>query len=530
MGEQEQLLKDKWEDIHKLQEHYTDFRDFYSDVSVELIGFEPSSMQYDIANYIANSPLYAMVMALRGEGKTVITGAYAVWCLIHDPTMRILILSAGSTMAKEISTWCIQIINTLDVLACLRCDKSHPGARASVEAYDVHYLLKGADKSPSIKCMGITSNMQGSRADLLIADDIESQKNALTETMREQLRHLTLDFTSINQNGKIFYLGTPQSIDSIYTALPQRGFDIRIYPARYPTPEEMQAYGDYLAPYILEPLKEDPSLAEGGGMLGDRGRPTDPVMADEETLVRKEIDQGKAYFNLQFMLNTELTDEERHPLKIHNCMFYSFDLEECPGKFIWTNNPKFKIEPVKGSLKNIRAYQPAKCSEEYFFYGKKIMSIDPSGASGSGDETAISILYECNGYIIVMYCTGLHGSSSPETLETISDLVKKYNIQNIIVEKNMGAGVYTETLRGHFIRKQIRVGIEEVWSSGQKELRIIDSLEPAISSHKLLFDINMLEHDILSTQKYPAATRQSYQLFWQLTKLTRDRQSLAHDD
>ena len=115
------------------------------------------------------------------EAKTTITGCYAVWCLIHDPTTRVFILSAGSTMAKEISTWCIQIFNGMPILEILRCDKSHPGARSSVEAYDVHYELKGPDKSPSIKCMGITSNMQGTRADLLISDDIESAKNAQTE-------------------------------------------------------------------------------------------------------------------------------------------------------------------------------------------------------------------------------------------------------------------------------------------------------------------------------------------------------------
>jgi len=170
MATKEEIQK-RWDDLHKLQEHYSDFRDFYADCSIDLLGFVPSDLQYDIANYVANGPMYAMVMAFRGAAKTTITGCYAIWCLIHDPTLRVLILSAGSTMAKEISTWCIQIINTIPELECLRCDKSHTGARASVEAYDVHYILKGPDKSPSIKCMGITSNMQGSRADLLIADD-----------------------------------------------------------------------------------------------------------------------------------------------------------------------------------------------------------------------------------------------------------------------------------------------------------------------------------------------------------------------
>ena len=169
--EKQQEIDWRWSELKKLQLHYVDFRDFYADCSEMLLGFTPSAMQYDIANYVANGPLYCMVQAQRGEAKTTITGCFAVWCLIHDPSFRVLILSAGSKMAKQISTWCIQIINSMPELEILRCDKSHPGARASVEAYDVHWQLKGADKSPSIACMGITSSIQGFRADLLIADD-----------------------------------------------------------------------------------------------------------------------------------------------------------------------------------------------------------------------------------------------------------------------------------------------------------------------------------------------------------------------
>jgi len=161
----------RWSEVEKLQEHYEDFRDFYADVSETLIGFTPTWLQYDIADYIANGPLWSLVEAQRGNAKTTIAGCYAIWCLIHDPSSRILIISAGSTMAKEISTWCIQILNIMPELEVLRCDKHNPGSRASVEAYDIHWMLKGADKSPSLKCMGITSSLQGSRADLLIADD-----------------------------------------------------------------------------------------------------------------------------------------------------------------------------------------------------------------------------------------------------------------------------------------------------------------------------------------------------------------------
>ncbi len=521
----------RWDELYKLQDHYADFRDFYADCSEELLGFTPSAMQYDIAMYVERGPMYSMVQAQRGQAKTTITGCYAVWCLIHDPTMRVLILSAGSTMAKEISTWCIQIINTLDCLEILRCDKSHPGARASVEAYDVHWMLKGADKSPSIKCMGITAAMQGSRADLLIADDIESTKNSLTQIMRDQLRHLTLDFTSINSLGKILYLGTPQTTDSIYTGLPSRGFTVRIWPGRYPTKDEEEVYGDYLAPYIRIRLDADPSLGTGGGPLGEQGQPTDPVMMDETILTQKQLDQGKAYFNLQFMLNTDLMDADRFPLKLNHVMFYDFDNDECPGKFIWSNSSDNQLTFPAGSLlPKERIFQPARADEEYFFYTTRLMSIDPAGGGQNGDETGVSIIYECNGQLIAKWVTGVPGGTSPDKFDQIIKMIEKYEVNLILVEKNYGNGAYTEALKGAMSLKNVQCTIEEVWSAGQKELRIIDALEPVIGSHKLMLDKRILDHDAESTQKYPIEKRGSYQLLFQMARITRARDALVHDD
>ena len=104
------------------------------------------------------------------QAKTTLTAIYVVFRLIHQPSFRILIFSAGSKMAKEIATWVVQIITGIDFLECMRAVRAE-GDRESIEGYDVHWVLKGADKSPSVKCLGVDSNAQGSRADILIADD-----------------------------------------------------------------------------------------------------------------------------------------------------------------------------------------------------------------------------------------------------------------------------------------------------------------------------------------------------------------------
>jgi len=181
----------RWRDLQALQEHYKDFRVFLHDVMTELLGFNCSWLQLDIAAFLQHGPLYIMIQAQRGQAKTTITAAYAVWCLIHNPQQRVLITSSTDDMATEISNWIIQIIRGMPELECLRPDKS-AGDRESVKAFDIHHDLKGPEKSPSIKCRPITGSLSGNRADLLIADDIETPKNSQTESQRETLRYLNL--------------------------------------------------------------------------------------------------------------------------------------------------------------------------------------------------------------------------------------------------------------------------------------------------------------------------------------------------
>jgi len=221
----------RWEMLELVQAAYRTFTPFLEDVMTEL-GFATTEVQKDIASFLEHGPHYLMIQAQRGQAKTTITAAFAVWRLLHEPCSRILILSAGGTQANEISTLVVRIIMTMEVLAYLRPDRN-AGDRTSVEAFDVHHSLKGLDKSPSVACVGITGNLQGKRADLLIADDIESQKNSQTEHQRQQLLNLTRDFPSICATGRIVYLGTPQSVNSIYNTLPGRGYTVRIWTGRF---------------------------------------------------------------------------------------------------------------------------------------------------------------------------------------------------------------------------------------------------------------------------------------------------------
>ena len=520
--------RERWDQLKLVQDAYPDFNEFLYDVITGLMGFNCTANQIDMADYLQTGPQFRMIQAQRGQAKTTVTAAYAVWRLIHDPTTRILIVSSGDKMAKEISNWILQILHGMPELSCMLPDRSK-GDRASVEAFDIHYALKGPEKSPSVACMGITGNMQGKRADVLIADDIESQKNSASAEMRERLTHLSRDFTSINSTGDIIYLGTPQSVDSIYNGLPGRGYDIRIWPGRYPTEKELDNYGVYLAPMIMNAMLADPSLQSGGGMDGTRGRPTDPTLLGEEILVKKEIDQGASYFQLQHMLDTRLSDSERYPLKLSKVLFMNVPAQNVPVQLYAQAAPVHLISTPSDYPLMDKMYRVAGHSNEFLPYDGVHMYIDPAGGGQNGDETAFAVTKFSSGKVFVCAVGGVPGGLDMASLDMLTAIAALWKPNKITIEKNYGSGALSNVLQPVLFKKH-QCEVEDVWESGQKELRIIDTLEPVIGSGRLIMEEDLIASEWQACQKYPAERRASYSLLTQMAKITRDRGSLFHDD
>lgn len=522
----------RWRKLEYLQREYASFAPFLDDC-MDLLGFTSSPLQHDIGSYIAYGPQYLMVQAQRGQAKTTIAAIFAVWSLIHNPHHRVLILSAGGTQANEISTLIVRIIMNMDELECMRPDKSL-GDRTSVEAFDLHYTLKGIDKSPSVSCIGITGNLQGKRADLLIPDDIESSKNSRTATMRELLLDLTRDFTSINSTGRILYLGTPQSIESIYNTLPARGFTVRIWPGRFPSLEQLENYGDMLAPFIRSKLERDASLCAGGGLLGDQGQPTDPTYLTEAILQKKELDQGKTYFQLQHMLNTALADAAKFPLKLDEIIVMNL------GRKAKLNDqsrfPLTVVRAVGAGLKDIAIHNtpyklalPAVVDTDYAALQGTIMYVDPAGGGKNGDETAYAVTGFLNGNIYLLAAGGLPGGYGTPQMEALADIAADWQVNEVIIEKNMGYGAFTVVWLP-ILRLKHTCKVDEDFVTGQKELRIVETLEPIISRGSLIINETIIETDQTDTARYETSKRLLYSLFHQLSKMSRERDALIHDD
>lgn len=521
-------IETRFAHIMMLAEHYVNFVDFALDGMV-FLGFSLTEMQGDIASFMQHGPRLRMVMAQRGEAKTTLAALYAIWRIIHRPSTRVLIVSAGEDNSSDTATLIVRLIMTWDILECLRPDKA-AGDRTSTQAFDVHYALKGLDRSPSIACAGITSNLPGRRADLLIPDDVESNKNGLTVTQRTQLLQLTKEFSSICTHGDILYLGTPQSKDSIYNTLEGRGYEVRIWPGRYPTPEEVEKYGNRLAPYLAERIQADPSLQTGGGLDGTRGQAADPGRYTDEDLIEKELDKGPEDFQLQYMLDTSLADATRLQLKLSDLVFMNTGVDRLPEIVVWQASPKYSFQtppefPV--ALAKLYSAVPVECAyvapEDIFCY------CDPAG--GGSDELAMACGAALGPAIHILDVLGVRGGLTDTNEKIIVDWLKDNKVNRILVESNMGAGLFERNLMALLAKNDLgHIGVKGEFSKGQKERRIISSLVSSMQRHRVVIHQKVLDSEKAQLSKYNQAERTAYSLFYQIDNITTDRDSLTHDD
>ena len=353
-------------------------------------------------------------------------------------------------------------------------------------------------------------------------------KNSRTVNTREILEDLTKEFESICSEGDIIYLGTPQSRESIYNNLPSRGYAIRIWPGRYPTEEQELAYGANLAPMLMLDMVKNPELRRGYGLDMSLGAPTCPEMFPEELLIEKEISQGRDKFMLQYMLNTSLSDAHRYPLKIENLIVADMSMDMGPALPIWSHDERNLYK--SSTIGRYKLYRALPHQYELLPFERTIMFIDPAGGGKNADEMAYAVIKLIGAYVYIVAIGGVPGGYDEESLQRLVQVAIDTKANTVLIEKNFGNGAHCNMLKPMFQRSSWPVDIEEVYNTGQKELRIIDTLEPLLSSHRLIISSDALEHDGNSVEGYSIEVRVTYRLLHQMAMITRDRNCLRHDD
>lgn len=491
-----------------------DFKNFLFLVWKQLNLPEPTKLQYDIADYMQGEEKRAIIQAFRGCGKSWICSAYVVHQLLLNPSLNFLVVSASKTRSDDFSTFTLRLINEMPILAHLKpSDKQ----RMSKISFDVGPAP--ASHAPSVKSLGISSQLTGSRADIIIADDIEVANNSATQLMREKLSEQVKEFDAIlkpEPSSKVLFLGTPQTEDSIYNKLLERGYKTRVWPSEYITPDyNDRTYSGAVAPFCVD--------AE------QRGRTTEPMRFSDVDLQERKISYGSAGYAMQFMLDSRLSDIDKFPLKISDLIVTSIDNELAPERYVWAKDPELQWD---SDVPNVafageRYYRPMKTLGDHIEYTGSVLAIDPAGRGK--DETGYAVCKMLNGYLYVPAAGGLSGGYSEETLTALAEMAKEHKVNAIITESNFGDGMFSELLKP-VLTRIYPVSIEEVRHSTQKEKRIIDTLEPVMSGHKLVVDPKVIKEDYETIQKYPHESQLKYSLFYQMSRLTRERGAITHDD
>jgi hypothetical protein len=497
---------------HKLK----DFRNFLYVIWKHLGLPNPTDLQYDIADYMQHGPKRGVIMAFRGVGKSWICSAYVVHQLLLDPTKNILVVSASKNRSDDFSTFTLRIINEIPVLAGL---KPRDGQRFSKVSFDVGSAPPS--HAPSVKSLGVTSQLTGSRADIVVADDIEVPNNSATQGLRDKLDEQVKEFEAIIKpldSSRVIFLGTPQCEDSIYNKLRERGYTARIWPSEFLEGSKAASlYDGALSPYITD--RTTPETV---------GRSTEPLRFSDIDLEERKLSYGRSGYALQFLLNPRLSDADRYPLKINDLIVNDVDDEVGPEKITYASGPDYVVD---NTIPNVgfngdRFFRPMSVGEQIPYTGS-VMSIDPSGRGR--DETSYAVVKMLNGQLFVPACNGLKGGYSENTLKELAMIAARYDVNQVIVESNMGDGMFTELFKP-LLRNVHPVSIEEVRHSKQKERRIIDTLEPVMNRHKLIFDPSVIKDDYRSALAYPIEQQTRYMLFYQLSRITKEKGSLMQDD
>ena len=474
----------------------------------------PTRAQYAIADYLQDGPKRLQIQAFRGVGKSWITGAFVLWTLFRDPERKIMIISASKERADNMSIFLQKLIIETPWLSHLR--PKSDDARWSRVSFDV---LCSPHQAPSVKSVGITGQLTGSRADLMILDDIEVPGNSMTELMREKLLQLCTEAESIltpKQDSRIMYLGTPQTTFTIYRKLAERSYKPFVWTARYP--RDLNKYEGLLAPQLVDDIENG---AEKWEVTDDR--------FDNEDLIDREASMGRSNFMLQFMLDTSLSDAEKFPLKCADLVVTSVNPEVAPESVVWCSDPTNVIKelPTVG-LPGDYFYSPMQLVGNWDPYTETICSIDPSGRGS--DETAAAYISQRNGFLYLHEMRAYKDGYTDKTLLDILKGCKKYGVTKLLIETNFGDGIVAELFRKHLQQTKQNIDIEEVRANVRKEDRIIDALEPVLNQHRLIVDRSVIEWDFKSNADAAPEERLLYMLFYQMSRMCREKGAVRHDD
>ena len=421
-------------------EHYN-FREFLDQWN-KIQHFETPSIHMEMADWLQNcyetGQTRLLLMAFRASGKSTIVGLFSAWLLLRQPDFRILVLAAESNLASKMVRNVKRIIERHPKTKHLIPDKKDQWASDRFTVSRDKEL-----RDPSVLASGITGNFTGSRADIIIYDDVEVPNTSNSPDKREGLRERLRESNFILvPGGTQLYVGTPHSYFSIYAKNPR---------------QEVGEVESFLCDFLRY---EQPVLNKDNKSVW-------PLIFTEELIEQIKRQSGPNKFAAQMMLKPINVINGRLNTSLLN--FYNEEISYIESR-----------QRISLSLKNKRIVS---CSAWW----------DPAfGREDKGDGSVIAIIFSDEeghyylhhlSYIKVKARSGEDEASLQ--CKHVVDLVKKFFIPSICIEIN-GIGKFLPSiLRRELAIENVPCAVIEKSSVKSKSIRILEAFDAIMAAQAL---------------------------------------------
>jgi hypothetical protein len=376
-----------------------------------------------------------LLMAFRSAGKSTVAGIFAAWLLYRNRDLRILVLAADDALARKMVRNVKRIIERHPLTAHL---KPRNADQWAADRFTIRRNLELRD--PSMLARGLTANATGSRADIIIYDDVEVPATCDTAGKREDLRERLSETAYIlSPGGTQLYLGTPHHYCSIYADQP-----------RAEQGEEREFLHGFER-LVLPIMDEDEK-----SLWPERFSPED--------IKRLKIATGPNRFESQMMLRPVNSVEGR--LDPSALQIYNDELD-------YTRELGALLIGAKKMLSASAWWDPA--------FGKS-----------SGDKSVLAIVFadgEGSYYLHHLEYIALKQKSeedeATQQCKIVAALSKAHLLPSVTVEINGIGRFLPNILRREMARENIPCSVLEVSSTRPKDIRILEAFETLLASRRL---------------------------------------------
>lgn len=474
-----------------------------------------------------------IVLGFRQLGKSHIAPVAMDYLAYRDPSWRFIIVASSEGLACENLRRMRHIIRAAWWLQHLQ-----PTDDDKDNDTELQFGCAPKGDQSSVMAIGITGTLASKRAHVVYGDDLEQPTNTLTVEARNRLHELTRQFSAWLYETKgskntsptrILESGTYHAEDSLYLRqVFQDKAHARAYPVRYPHGNEKIPF---IAPVFAERLAKERTLA---------GTPTTPRRFGVEYVAEQE-GKSKLYFQWQYLMVPGIGEGERRPLKLGDLMVMPLHRDAVPFPVLWGENDHNGSTAI-GTIQNrapdpdsrLQAIRrPAQIGASTIAYQGTRAALDIAGAGA--DRMVLCIVSMAAATFFVKHMAIMQGGLEAGNLQRIAELCREHGATELVYEKNAdptGAfgNLLTRAIQEATVEKGQEMLYPEGWScqvtakhsTGQKELRIINSIEPLLASHRIVVAPQVLEPQC---HGHP-----EHEFQFQFTRITRERNSLPHDD